>query len=101
MPTSKETPDGVRFAIRAQPGSRRNEVRIDVNGTLKVAVTQVAEKGKANKAILAVLAKSLGLRKSRLTLVSGESSREKVVQVKGINASEFDDLLRDHLVVDP
>lgn len=94
MPSYEETPDGVKLAIRAQPGSRRNEVRIGEDGTLKVAVTQVAEKGKASKAILSLLAKSLGFRKSQLTLVAGDTSREKVIHISGIKAAEFDELLR-------
>ena len=51
---------------------------------LKVRVTAVPEKGKANKAVLALLAKALGMAKSRLFVVSGEGDRNKVI---GINAA--------------
>lgn len=57
---------------------------------LKVRVTAVPEKGKANKAVLALLAKALGMAKSRLFVVSGEGDRNKVI---GINAA--DDLAID------
>ena len=63
--------------VRAQPGARRNEARGEQNGRLKVSVTQVAEKGKANKAILKLLSAVLGVRRSQLELLSGETSPEK------------------------
>ena len=47
--------EGVILPVRAQPGSRRNEIRGEQNGFLKVCVTQSPEKGKANKAIAALL----------------------------------------------
>ena len=42
---------GTILPVRAQPGARRNEIRGEQDGMLKVSVTQVAEKGKANKLI--------------------------------------------------
>jgi hypothetical protein len=54
-------PDGVILPVRAQPGSRKNELRGEHEGMLKVCVTQAPEKGKANKAVAEFLAKSLGL----------------------------------------
>jgi uncharacterized protein (TIGR00251 family) len=77
-------PAGVLLPVRAQPGARRNQITGEHNGHLKVAVTQVAEKGKANDAILEVLCESLNLRKSQVELISGETSREKKVLVSGI-----------------
>ena len=47
--------EGVLLPVRAQPGSRRNEIRGQQEGQLKVSVTQIAEKGKANKALVALL----------------------------------------------
>lgn len=70
--------------VRAQPGSRRAEVRGERDGALKVSVTQIAEKGKANKAIIALLAKTLGLRKSQFELISGPTSADKRFLVRGI-----------------
>ncbi len=43
--------EGVILPVRAQPGSRRNELRGEQDGMLKVCVTQSPEKGKANKAL--------------------------------------------------
>lgn len=82
-------PEGVILPVRAQPGARRNEVRGEQNGRLKVSVTQVAEKGKANKAILKLLSAMLGVRRSRLELLSGETSSEKRILIRQASEQEI------------
>ena len=81
--------EGTILPVRAQPGAGRNEIRGEQQGMLKVCVTQAPEKGKANKALVGVLSKALGLRKSQITLISGESSREKRFLVREIGAEEL------------
>jgi uncharacterized protein len=80
---------GTILPVRAQPGARRNELRGEQQGALKVCVTQVAEKGKANKALIAVLADELGLRKSQIELLSGETASQKRFLVQGITPAEL------------
>ncbi len=75
---------GTILPVRAQPGARRNEIRGEQDGMLKVCVTQVAEKGKANKALIEVLAKGLSLRKSQIELLSGETSSQKRFLIRDI-----------------
>lgn len=70
-------PDGVVLPVKAQPGARQNAIRGEHDGSLKVSVTQAAEKGKANKALIAVLAKQLGLKKHQIELISGETNSRK------------------------
>ena len=77
-------PDGAILPVRAQPGARRNEICGIQNGMLKVCVTQSPEKGKANRAIVELLCKSLGLKKSQIELISGETSHQKRFLVRGI-----------------
>lgn len=81
--------DGVFLPVRAQPGARKSEIRSQQNGALKVSVTQAPEKGKANKAIIAVLSKSLGLKKSQIELTAGASSAKKRFLVRGISVEEL------------
>jgi uncharacterized protein len=81
--------DGVVLPVRAQPGARRNEIRGEQDGSLKVCVTQSPEKGKANKALIEVLGKSLGLKKSQIELISGETSHQKKFLVRGISPQEL------------
>ena len=56
---------------------------------LKVCVTQSPEKGKANKALVQLLSKSLGLKKSQFELIAGETSHQKRFLVRGINPEEL------------
>jgi uncharacterized protein len=88
-----EHPDGTILPVRAQPGARRNEIRGEQNGMLKVSVTQIAEKGKANQALIAVLSKTLGLKKSQLELLASHTSSEKRFLVRGITP----DLLEERI----
>ena len=51
------------------------------DGQLKIRVTVVPEDGKANKAVIALLAKALGVSKSSVTIVRGETARDKLVRI--------------------
>lgn len=82
-------PDGVFLPVRAQPGSRKHGVVGVHDGRLKVAVTQVAEKGKANDAIVEVLAKSLQLKGSQISLVSGSTNPLKRFLVTGVSLDQL------------
>ncbi len=77
-------PEGVLLPVRAHAGGKRNEILPPREGMLRVSVTQAPERGKANKAIIGVLAQGLGLRKSQIMLHSGETAREKKFLVQGV-----------------
>jgi hypothetical protein len=81
--------DGVILPLLAQPKARRNGVVGHHAGCLKVSVTAAPEKGKANKAIVKVLAEALGVRKSQLSIVAGETSPRKKCHVSGISLDEL------------
>ncbi|HEY2414005.1 MAG TPA: DUF167 domain-containing protein [Pirellulaceae bacterium] len=82
-------PDGIILPVRAQPGAAKNGLRGEQNGMLKVSVTQIAERGKANKAILEVLAKSLELRRSQIELIAGELQSQKRFLIRDISAEDL------------
>ncbi|MBO9396311.1 DUF167 domain-containing protein [Shimia sp. R9_2] len=71
---------GAEIAVRVTPKASRNAVVQD-GDVLRVYVTVVPEGGKANAAVAKLLAKTLGVAKSRLTLVRGQTSREKVFRL--------------------
>ncbi len=81
--------DGVVLPVRAMAGASSNAIRGIQNGCLKISVTQVAEKGKANKALADVIAKQLRLRKSQLALLAGATSNVKTFLIKGIGEAEL------------
>ena len=80
---------GTIIPVHAQPGAKRNGLLGERAGALRVAVTAAPEKGKANAAIQAVLAESLGCRPSQIALLSGETSRHKRFLVQGISLEEL------------
>jgi uncharacterized protein len=86
--------DGTILPVRAQPGARRNEIRGEQDGMLKVRVTQSPEKGKANRALIELLSKSLGLRKSQVELIAGETSHQKRFLVRDIAVRELAERIR-------
>lgn len=82
-------PDGVILSVRAQAGARKNAITGVHNGMLKVSVTQAPEKGKANQAIIDLLRRSLSLKKSQLTLLSGETSPQKRLLIRDASMAEL------------
>lgn len=73
---------GSRLRLRVQPGARRAAVERDEQGGLKIRLQAPAVEGAANRALVETLAKSLlGLPRSGVRLISGEKSRDKVVEV--------------------
>ncbi|WP_102109416.1 DUF167 domain-containing protein [Oceaniglobus roseus] len=70
---------GAEIAVRVTPKASRE--RIVAGEPLRVYVTVVPEDGKANAAVVKLLAKALGLPKTRLVLVRGDTARDKVFRV--------------------
>lgn len=75
--------DGVILPVRAHAGARQNAILGEREGALRVAVTAAPEKGKANSAIIAVLSKALGVSKSSLELIAGDTSPQKRFLIHG------------------
>ena len=71
---------GATIAVRVTPRASRDGVDAETD-PLRIYVTAPPEDGKANEAVQKLLAKSLGIAKSRLTLVRGQTSRDKVFRI--------------------
>src|SRR5476649_1588537 len=78
-----------RFAIRVQPRSSRMGIDGVHGDAVRVRVNAPPVDGAANEAVIAVLAKALGVSKRSLTIVSGATSRSKVVEIAGLTAAEL------------
>lgn len=85
----EEHSEGVIVSVQARAGGSRNGITGVQGDALKVMVTQVPEKGKANKVLCEVLAEGLGVRKSQVELVSGETSAWKKFLVRGVALREL------------
>ena len=77
---------GVELAVKVVPGASRDRVAGCLGDALKIQVAAPPEKGKANKAVEALLAKALGARTSEVTVVGGLTSPRKVVRITGATA---------------
>ncbi|MQA84564.1 MAG: DUF167 domain-containing protein [Streptosporangiales bacterium] len=82
----------MRIAIRVRPGASRTEVGGTYGDTLVVRVAARAVDGKATEAALRALAEALRLRRRDVRLVSGATSRTKIVEVDG-DPSDLDTAL--------
>lgn len=80
---------GVLLPVQARPGARRSAVAGVHAGRLKVAVTQPPERGKANAALIQVLAQALGLKKSQIKLSAGATASEKTFLICGLGEAEL------------
>ena len=83
-----ENEHGLVLPVHAQPGARRNGILGEHDGRLKIAVTEKPDKGKANQAIIALLARQLRIAKSDLRLLSGDTNRRKRFLIVGLDAGE-------------
>jgi uncharacterized protein (TIGR00251 family) len=79
-----------RLSLKVVPGSSRDEVVGWLGDSLKVKVKAPPEKGRANEAVVALLADRLGVESSSIAVVSGHGSPAKVVAVDGMD----DDAIR-------
>ncbi len=77
---------GVTLRLHIQPGAKKTEV-VGLHGeALKIRLAAPPVEGKANACLIAFLADRLGVAKSAVSLVSGDTSRAKRVRVSGVDA---------------
>jgi len=88
-----EHAEGWVLRVRAQPGARRIGVQGEQAGALKIAVAAPPEAGQANQALLAVLRQALGLKRSQVELIGGQTSREKKFLIRGLTQAELQERL--------
>ncbi|HET7554225.1 MAG TPA: DUF167 domain-containing protein [Gaiellaceae bacterium] len=77
-----------RVRLRVSPGARRNELVGRHGEGWKARVAAPPEGGRANEALLDLLARELSLPRRSLSIVSGQAAREKVVEMEGIDRAE-------------
>ncbi len=85
-----EHAEGYVLPVRAQPGARRVGVQGEQAGALKIAVTAPPEDGRANQALIEVLRKSLGVKRSQVELIGGQTSRDKRFLIRGLSRTELE-----------
>jgi uncharacterized protein (TIGR00251 family) len=91
----KESKNGLTFDIHIIPHASRTEIVGTQEGALKIKVTAPPVEGAANEACIKLLAKELGLKKSRMEISSGTKSRKKTVMIKDISKTELETKLNN------
>ena len=92
---SKENEPSVTLSIRIQPRASKNEIVRMEGGGLKIRLTAPPVDGAANEALVKFLARSLGVSKSQVEIVSGHTSRHKVIRIDGLSSEDVDRLLNN------
>lgn len=80
--------------VKVNPRAQCTEI-FDIleDGTYKIRINEPPDKGKANKALVKYLSKILSIPKSRIKIISGERSREKILKIQGIKKERLDTIL--------
>lgn len=79
---------GVLLRVRVVPGASRNQVAGEIQGRLRLRIQSPPVEGAANRELVKYVAGLFGLRKSRVTIVKGDASREKTLLLEGRNLDE-------------
>jgi uncharacterized protein (TIGR00251 family) len=82
-------------SIRVQPRASRNQIDLRTDGTIAIKLTAPPVEGAANRALTEFLARTLGVPKSAVAIVSGSKSREKRIRVSGMSSQALRARLRE------
>jgi uncharacterized protein len=86
--TLRETPEGCVLPVRVHPGAKRNAITGVHDGAVKISLTKPPTDGRANEALIAFLAERLRVPRARITLMSGTTSRSKMLRLAGKSAAD-------------
>ncbi|MFT3743468.1 MAG: DUF167 domain-containing protein [Pyrinomonadaceae bacterium] len=89
-----EQNDAVSFSVRVIPRSSKSEIAGEHDGSLKVRISAPPVDGAANAEIVRLFAKLLGVSKSSVEIVSGETSKNKRIRVSGLTATQFTERIK-------
>jgi uncharacterized protein YggU (UPF0235/DUF167 family) len=71
----------MQIKVRVIPRAKQNKIAVESDGSIKIHTTSAPADGKANEAVIALLAEHLGLAKSRIKIIRGETVRNKIISV--------------------
>jgi len=89
---------GAAITVRVTPRARKSEFAgVMEDGTLRIRIQEPPVGGKANRALIAFLAKVLGVRANRIEIVAGETGLDKIVAVEAMSAEEVENRIQGWL----
>ena len=93
----RESADGVTFAVHVQPRASKCGVTGIVNGAVKIRLTSPPVDGAANEQCIKLFAELLKVRRQDVVIVTGESSRHKVIRISGITARQLQEIMAEKI----
>jgi uncharacterized protein len=84
----------VVFAVRIQPCAHRDEVAGEMAGAIKIRLQAHAVEGRANEALIAFLAQLLKTPRGAVRILSGDRSRIKRVEIRGVTRLQVEELIQ-------
>jgi uncharacterized protein (TIGR00251 family) len=88
MVTIHDTPSGATFAVKVHPRAKKNAITGELGDALKLSLTAPPIEGRANQACVEFFANLLKVRRSSVSIASGQNSRRKVIRIIGLSAEE-------------
>lgn len=92
-PSVMDSQEFCLIEVRVTPRSSREKMEVCADGTFKVWVSAPPVEGEANAAVCQVIAKNLGIAKSRVNVSKGEKGRNKTFRIDGLNRLQIDEIL--------
>ena len=86
--------NGIRISAIIQPRSSKNEAKEVYNDALKIRLTSPPVDGEANKACMRFFAKWLGISPSKVSIIQGLSSKNKIIEVTDLTEKQFHEILK-------
>ncbi|MGE0128584.1 MAG: DUF167 domain-containing protein [Blastocatellales bacterium] len=87
----------VTFAVRVQPRASKSGVAGELDGAIKIRLAAPPVDGEANEELIRFLAKLFGLPRANVSLISGSTSKNKVVKISGISPNDAERKLNEEL----
>jgi len=94
MVAIKENAGIVTFAVKVHPRAKKNAITGELGEALKIALTAPPVEGRANDACIKFLAEVLRVPRASVSIAAGQSSRNKVIRVRGLTAAQVEQRLR-------
>ncbi|MDD2372821.1 MAG: DUF167 domain-containing protein [Syntrophomonadaceae bacterium] len=85
----QESDEGLRIEVKVQPRSSRNQISGEQEGALKVKLTAPPVEGEANQALVNFLSRLLKLPRKNIILIRGETTRNKLIEIRGISKEQL------------
>jgi len=89
--------DGARLGVMLQPASSRSGFNGIMNGSVKIRVKASPVEGKANAALIKFLSSKLRVPKNSISIVSGKTSKRKIIEIAGMSEPDLQKRLDEHL----